>query len=95
MSGQLTHECEQHANPYECPDVLVVYNPKFDEYGMPIRDDGHSVMSIQFCPWCGATLPESKREVWFETLEKLGFDDPIEQPIPDDFLTDKWWRDRN
>ena len=90
MSVQLTHECEQHPDRFNCPGVLIVYDAKLDEYGMPIRDDGHSVMSIQFCSWWGAPLPESKRELWFETLEKIGFDDPIGQPVPDDFRTDKW-----
>ena len=95
MRVQLTHECEQHPDPFDCPDVLVVYNAKFDEYGMPIRDGGPSVMSMQFCPWCGTQLPESKRDLWFNTLAALGFDDPSEQPISDEFRSDEWWRNRD
>lgn len=41
---------------------------------------------------CGAKLPESKRDLWFDTLENLGFDDPIEQEIPEEFKTNKWYR---
>jgi len=57
MSVQLTHECEQHPDRFNCPGVLIVYDAKLDEYGMPIRDDGHSVMSIQFCSWWGRHYP--------------------------------------
>ena len=90
---QLTLECEHHPDPFDCPEVLVVYNAKFDEYGMPIRDGGSSVMKMRFCPWCGVQMPESKRDLWFATLAKLGFGDPYDQNIPDKFRTDDWWRD--
>jgi len=61
---------------------------------MPIRDGGSSVMQMRFCPWCGSELPESKRDLWFDTLAGLGFDDPWQQPIPDEFRSDQWWRVR-
>ncbi|YCA17088.1 hypothetical protein M1D72_05965 [Vibrio sp. AK197] len=47
---------------------------------------------INYCPWCGVKLPESKRDLWFDTLEKLGFDDPTEQDIPEEFNTGKWYQ---
>lgn len=93
MAAQKNHHCEAHSAPMECVDVLVVYNPRFDEYGIPIRDGGTSVNCIQFCPWCGARLPESKRELWFERLRELGCDDPATQRIPERFTTDAWWRE--
>lgn len=88
MRVQLTHECKHGT------DVLVIYSAKFDEYGMPIRDGGSSVMSMQYCPWCGSQFPESKRDLWFNTLAELGFDDPAEQSIPDEYQSDRWWRSR-
>lgn len=51
------------------PDVVVKYNPIFDEYGIPVYEGGSSVIVIQYCPWCGTKLPASKRDLWFETLE--------------------------
>ena len=36
MSAQIAHRCEQHADIFACPDALIVYNPKFDEYGVII-----------------------------------------------------------
>ena len=92
MRAQLNHECEQHPDPLDCPDVVVIYNARFDEFGMPIRDGGASVISMLYCPWCGSQFPESKRELWLDTLAELGFDDLAEQLIPDEFRSDQWWR---
>ena len=92
MSDQLAHRCAEHLNPFDCPDALVFYEPRFDEYGLIIHDGGTSVRVIQFCPWCGAALPASKRDRWFDELVALGFDDPAVQPIPSAFTTDAWYR---
>lgn len=82
MERAITLDCEQHKDIYSCPDVLVQYIPKFDEYGILIHDGGSAAIGIKFCPWCGITLPESKRDEWFDALEELGFNDPAEQDIP-------------
>ena len=46
--------------------------------------DGSSHVVIQFCPWCGEHLPESKRARWLEELEKRGLH-PLEDPVPPEF----------
>ncbi|WP_425490327.1 DUF6980 family protein [Heyndrickxia vini] len=33
----------------------------------------------------------SKRDLWFDTLEKLGYDAPYEQDIPEEFNSEKWY----
>ncbi len=90
MKRNLTLDCETHQIEDDCPDVLVSYDPRFEEYGLIIHDGGSSSISIVFCPWCGTALPQSKRSLWFETLEKMGFDDPTEQAIPKEFLSNEW-----
>lgn len=92
MDKAVSLDCDQHTGIYPCPDVLVRYIPKFDEYGIIIHDGGSAVKEIKFCPWCGHSLPESKRDLWFDALEKLGFDDPSEQDIPTEFNSDVWYR---
>ena len=92
MGRALTLSCDKHADVYECPDVLVAYKEVFDEYGLIIHDGGSSSLAIKHCPWCGATLPESKRDLWFDTLEGLGFDDPIEQDIPKEYRSNAWYK---
>ena len=94
MNQRLTLKCEEHNNGFECPDVLINYISKFDEYGLIIHDGGSSFVEISFCPWCGSKLPESKRDLWFDELEKLGFDNPNEQSIPEEFLSSKWFEGR-
>ncbi|WP_413465548.1 DUF6980 family protein [Paenibacillus polymyxa] len=44
---------------------------------------------MSFCPWCGSKLPNSKRDLWFDTL--VSYNDPAEQDIPEEFKSDKWY----
>ena len=67
----------------------VTYIPKFREYGILYRD-AQSMQQIQFCPWCGASLPSSLRDQWFDELEKLGLEP--EDQLPSDLTSDMWWR---
>jgi Domain of unknown function (DUF6980) len=92
MERNIKLDCDKHADVFECPDVLISYIPKFDEYGIIIHDGGSSSISIYHCPWCGTKLPESKRDKWFDVLEEMGFDDPSEQNIPSEFNSDAWRR---
>jgi hypothetical protein len=92
MADHLGRSCELHTEPFDCPDCVIHYSPKFDEYGLVIHDGGSSTLAISFCPWCGARLPESKRDLWFEKLEALGFSDPFSQEIPAEFKSDEWYR---
>jgi hypothetical protein len=94
MRADLEYKCNVHQDRYDCPDALVVYTPKFDEYGLIIHDGASSSVTIQYCPWCGAKLPESKHARWFDELERLGIVDPEDQRIPSEFTTDEWYRKR-
>ena len=73
---------------------VIDYLPIFREYGIPVRDDSSSGIRINYCPWCGKPLPNSKRVEWFETLEKMGYDSPFEQDIPEEFKSEKWYEDQ-
>lgn len=92
MRASLSSNCSDHPDRFVCPDALIDYTPKFDEYGLIIHDGGESVRLIRFCPFCGAALPASKRDLWFGTLEARGID-PDGGAVPDAFMTDRWWRD--
>ncbi|MCL2699668.1 MAG: hypothetical protein FWE68_05095, partial [Defluviitaleaceae bacterium] len=83
-------KCTHHHDIFSCPDNLMYYDEKFDEFGLIIHDGGQSYMLINFCPWCGRKLPESRRNQWFEELEQLGYDNPLEQQIPEKFKTNDW-----
>lgn len=71
-------------------DKLVYYNEMFDEYGLIVHDGGQSYIIINFCPWCGEKLPQSVRDKYFLELEKLGYDSPYEENIPEKFKTSAW-----
>ena len=72
-------------------DIIMKYHDVYDEYGIPIYDGGSSVIQINYCPWCGSKLPESKRDRWFEELRRLGFKDDYDD-VPEEYTTDEWWR---
>ncbi|MCX6867183.1 MAG: hypothetical protein NTV46_13370 [Verrucomicrobia bacterium] len=91
MKVAIESVCETHPNRCDCPDALINYTAKFDEYGIIIHDGGMSVTAISYCPWCGAKLPESKRNQWFEALKQLGIDDPDDERIPDVYHNESWW----
>lgn len=93
MANQLTWYCEQHPNLEDCADVLITHNQRFDEYEIAHRHGDSSVTTIQYCPWCGVKLPESKRDRWFAELAAKGFDDPANQDIPDNYRTGARYQD--
>ena len=82
--------CKIHNNIYDCPDVLISYYPKFYEYGIIVHDGGTSSISIKFCPFCGTKLPKSKRDKWFDKMEKLGIDVDNDE-IPKVYLNYSLW----
>lgn len=38
METQINHKCDQHEDPFDCPDNLIYYSVKSDEYGIIIHD---------------------------------------------------------
>ncbi|WP_405687834.1 DUF6980 family protein [Streptomyces sp. NBC_00057] len=91
MERHVEWDCDVHSDPFACPDALVHFMPRYQEYGLLIHDGGSSYVELLFCPWCGVRLPESQRDRWFDELEERGID-PWEGDIPDAFLSDRWLR---
>ena len=91
MKEVVEYVCETHADPYDCPDNLVDYTSKYDEYGIIVHDGGSTKQAISYCPWCGTKLPESKRDRWFNELEAMGID-PGDDKVPIHYRTDAWYR---
>ncbi|MEV0305750.1 hypothetical protein AB0I13_32730 [Streptomyces prasinus] len=89
MTNRVNVCCDQHDNPFACPDALVDFSPRFQEYGLIIHDGGTSSITIDFCPWCGRRLPESLRDRWFDELERRGID-PWGDEVPAEFQDGRW-----
>jgi len=76
-----------------CETAIVHYSEVFDEYGFALLEDNASIILLEFCPWCGKKLPESKRVCWFNRLEKMGFEAPLfREDIPEEYKTASWWK---
>jgi hypothetical protein len=69
-------------------DQRVYWSPAFDEYGL-ICQPSAEILLIQFCPFCGAKLPESKRDAWFSELKRTGWKD-WGDAIPKEMLSHDW-----
>ncbi len=65
MTDQVNYRCFEHPNPEDCPDNLVSYSERHGAYGLIVHDGGSSVVRIEYCPWCGASL----RTVAWETAQ--------------------------
>ncbi|MFF4485609.1 DUF6980 family protein [Streptomyces sp. NPDC001544] len=84
MTYHVDLRCDEHDDPFDCPDALVDFSARFQEYGLIVHDGGTSSITIGFCPWCGRRLPESQRDRWFEEPERRGID-PWEDELPAGF----------
>jgi len=91
MTRQADWHCAVHADVFACPDALVAFTAKFQEYGLIVHDGGTSSIGIRYCPWCGKRLPDSQRDRWFDELERRGVD-PCNDDIPDEFQDGRWLR---
>ncbi|HEX6418921.1 MAG TPA: hypothetical protein VFZ77_10510 [Acidimicrobiales bacterium] len=68
----------------------VLYDVVFDEYALA-GACGPGAPPLAFCPWCGARLPASKRDLWFRELARRGLD-PDDPALDDRYRSDAWWR---
>lgn len=84
------------------PRVPIKYIPRLREYYIPSIEFGAETRVIQVvyhCPWCGAKLPESVRDQYFDILEseyhlELNPDMHEQEGFPEEFKTDEWWKKR-
>jgi len=56
MSRSITYSCDVHNNPFDCPEILVCHDEKWDVYGLIVHDGGESYILINYCPWCGRKI---------------------------------------
>ncbi len=90
MGYHVKFNCTIHKDLYKCPDSILKYSDVFDEYGIIIHDGGTSSITISYCPFCGIKLPDSKRDLWYETMESISID-PWDDTIPEPYNQYGWW----
>lgn len=88
MTERTRHCCEQLDDAVAEDSILYV--AKFREWGIPIPDGGTSFLELSFCPFCGAHLPPSLRDEWFDRAESLGIGPPYDS-MPNEYQSDLWW----
>lgn len=81
--------CQQMENALQDNEHPIYYSSAFQEFGIKLSS-GYEYVILNYCNWCGSKLPESKRDDWFDSLEKLGIN-PWEDDIPIHFLSSSWW----
>ena len=57
MVNQICRTCDIHLDTAECEQQLIVrdFNGRF---GLRFHDSGTALVTIYYCPWCGANLKE-------------------------------------
>jgi hypothetical protein len=91
------HCCKEMKFFLEEGSVSINFDSTFKRYSLALLDGFNRAPSagtqqIKYCPWCGSKLPINLSDQWFAELEKLGFDEPFEQIIPEEFKSDEWWK---
>ncbi|MCY8235342.1 DUF6980 family protein [Priestia endophytica] len=56
MEYHANFKCDIHKTPFECPDHLILFDDKHNDYGLIVHDGGSSTIEMYFCPWCGKKL---------------------------------------
>jgi hypothetical protein len=108
VTTEFDHCCPSIGEHAASIRVPIEYNSKFREYYVPLRDYDEEaetwylsnepvvIQCFAFCPWCGAKLPDSLRDQWFDELRSrgieyaLGGDSTVDVPL--EFRSDQWWR---
>jgi hypothetical protein len=85
--------CESMQSAIDRHETGIIYISKFDEYGIHVEDGGSSHLVLNYCPWCGNKLPQSRRLEWFKQLEELGIDF-TKDVVPASFQSDAWYVQR-
>jgi hypothetical protein len=101
-----TYCCLGMASAIENPiDSPLHYDPCCRDYTISApnyflkRNEVWIGFSVSFCPFCGAKLPNDLVEERMDILEKeYGIDDVYDDKqkklIPQEFMTDEWWKKR-
>ncbi|MFP7416579.1 DUF6980 family protein [Priestia filamentosa] len=56
MEYHANFKCDIHKTPFGCPDHLILFDDKHNDYGLIVHDGGSSTIEMSFCPWCGKKL---------------------------------------
>ena len=56
MAYQLNQSCEQHPDPFDCPDQLIYRSDDGSTFGIMVHDGGSSFIQINYCPWCATAV---------------------------------------
>lgn len=98
--------CEAMGLWIQDADCPLSYLPRVRSYSMSAPRSLMKEKSVwpcydvNFCPYCGTELPKDLIDERLDILEKeYGIDD-IHDPaqkklIPQEFMTDEWWKKRN
>ena len=81
------------------PNDPIGYNPVFREFYIEDTKT-QSVITMEYCAWCGAKLPLPLRDNYYDILEKeyglvltlSGIKDNSKVPV--EFKSDEWWKKR-
>jgi hypothetical protein len=91
--ASMTEQVNLHSRHAASPllgttDKRIYWSPVFHEYGL-ICQPSAEILVISHCPFCGNSLPASRRNAWFAELELTGWK-TWGDLIPPRFLAHGW-----
>jgi len=75
------------------PLLPLKHDTRFDEYY--ISRTGSSVQVLRYCPFCGGSLPASRRDQFFDELEEQGIEFELgddDKGLPERYRKPYWWQ---
>lgn len=93
--------CNEMVSFLEESKVSIGYSPRFRSYYINLKGS-EGAQRINFCPWCGSSLPKALDEEYDEELSKvlninkedITLDTYHRNDIPPEFKSDEWWKIR-
>jgi hypothetical protein len=84
------HHCKGMDAWISDEEIPISYEKEFREYYVGIPNS-ESYVVFNFCPYCGAELPDRLRNEWFDRIFELELDGPEDPRIPEEMRSDAWW----
>ena len=88
-----THCCERMDFFLEEEKVAIYYDLCCRKYYIRLYTS-NGLQGIFYCPWCGQKLPQDLHDLYYATLDEMGYE-PHDENIPEKYKTDEWWRERD
>lgn len=95
------HSCKKMNQFLNDQRIPLSYLSIFNEYALQLKRSTMIHEPINYCPWCGCTLPKSLRQKFIKTVNEATSIQAkkitkiiTKKNLPAEFKTQEWWKKR-